>query len=405
MFLAAQCSCRLINVCKFSEGRVKMPYEPKVISPYLHLSPFLSPEQSKAVITGINYSDFNKYTKGDYHIACAKVKDDNAECKYNDDVKNEEKLKNNLGCLYGRIKKKLYEGDTEPNHQDQIKYHVAYTKKCINLLNKPPLMRAPSNFISLLKSKLENKAPYTNKTLLNETIYNTAKVFGKVIKNSEDEINDRHSAQKKAFTKRQEYRDRIIELYVKAIVDSANEIIGDIEKKGKDSEYFTPVFSNVLNTKTEIYEKKGTILTKLISQAEKYAFEDKKYKYNNRLNIEKDLKFDQKAEQIIKSEIKKIINNLPQIKEVEAKKTAAQAEELRKTKAANASKSEARTKEQEIKKLEKKIREIKHLEEQNQSKLTSEQKTKLASKQTITNSLQKLTGSKGGRRRTRKLRR
>ena len=39
-----------------------------------------------------------------------------------------------------------------------------------------------------LKSKLENKAPYTNKTLLNETIYNTAKVFGKVIKNSEDEI-------------------------------------------------------------------------------------------------------------------------------------------------------------------------------------------------------------------------
>ena len=132
---------------------------------------------------------------------------------------------------------------------------------------------------------------------------------------------------------------------------------------------------------------------------------DKKYKYNNRLNIEKDLKFDQKAEQIIKSEIKKIINNLPQIKEVEAKKTAAQAEELRKAKAANASKSEARTKEQEIKKLEKKIREIKHLEEQNQSKLTSEQKTKLASKQTITNSLQKLTGSKGGRRRTRKLRR
>ena len=60
-------------------------------------------------------------------------------------------------------------------------------------------MRAPSNFISLLKSKLENKAPYTNKTLLNETIYNTAKVFGKVIKNSEDEINDRHRAQKKSI--------------------------------------------------------------------------------------------------------------------------------------------------------------------------------------------------------------
>ncbi len=57
---------------------------------------------------------------------------------------------------------------------------------------------------------------------------------------------------------------------------------------------------------------------------------------------------------------------------------------------------------QEIKKLEKKIREIKHLEEQNQSKLTSQQRTKLASKPKLLETLQQLQSTKGG---TRKLRR
>lgn len=390
-----------------------MPYEPKVISPYLYLSPFLSPEQSKAVIPGgINYLDYNKYTKKNYHSYCRKVKDDNAECIYNDDVKNEEKLKNNLGCLYGRIEKNLYEGDRDVGHQSQIKYHVAYTKKCINLLHKPPLKRAPSDFISLLKNKMENKAPYTDETLLKETIYNTAEVFGKVIKTSAQEIDERHKIQRRTHKNRKEYLDRMNDLYTKAIIDSASEITSDIAKKGTSSDYFTPVFSSVLTTKTKISEKKATILAKLKSQADKYSFEDHKYKYNDRLIDEtghKMYKITDKMNDIINDELMKLIDDLPQLKELEAKRAAENVEAKRaaenaeaKKAAANASKSEARTKEQEIKKLEKKIREIKHLEEQNQSKLTSEQRTKLASKQRITNSLQKLKSSQGG---TRKLRR
>jgi len=393
-----------------------MPYQPKVRSPYLHLSPFLSPEQSKAVISGINYLDFDKYTKGDYHKACGQVKDDNAECKYNDNINNEEKLKNNLGCLYGRIKKNLYESDRDVGHQDQIKYHVAYTKKCINLLHKPPLKRTPSDFITLLNDKLKNKYPYTDKKLFKETIENVSNVYKKAIKTSAQEIVDRQQIQRRTYTNKKEYRERMIELYIKAIVDSANVIISDIEKKGKDSEYFAPVFGNVLNTKTEIHEKKGTILIKLTSQADKYAFEDMKYKYNDRLNSVKDLKFDQKAVQTIKTEINKLIDNLPQLKDLEMKraaeaeelkkaKAAAEAEELIKVAAARASKSQTRTKEQDIKKLHKKIKEIIDLEVLNQSKLTSEQRTKVASKQKIINSLKKLKDSEGGGRRTRKLRR
>jgi hypothetical protein len=389
-----------------------MPYQPKVKSPYLHLSPFLSPEQSSVKIQNVNYLvNHKKYPKA-YHKYC----DSDPECKYND-LSNKIKLENNLGCLYGRIKAKTEIPDHDTEHLKQIRYRVAYTKKCINLLHTPPLKKTPSDFMTHLRKLLKNVTPYsTNETFLNKTVSNTSEVFGKAIKTSDQEIVDRQQIQRRTYTNKKEYRERMIELYIKAIVDSANEIISDIEKKGKDSEYFAPVFGNVLNTKTEIHEKKGTILIKLTSQADKYAFEDMKYKYNHRLNSVKDLKFDQKAEQIIKTEINKLIDDLPQLKDLEMKraaeaeelrkaKAAAEAEELRKVAAARASKSQARTKEQDIKKLDKKIREIEDLEVLNKSKLTSEQRTKLASKQEIIKTLQKLKGSKGGRRRTRKIRR
>lgn len=408
-----------------------MSNEPKLKTPELVLSKWESAEKPKAIIPGVNYLYYDDYVyerdksgriiKNKSHTKkyknfCDKVKDENAECKYNDDVNNKEKLINNLGCLYGRINKKVLEGDTDVTHQDQIRYHVAYTKKCINLLHKPPLKKTPTDFMNLLREKLLNNGDspyYRNKMFFDQTVDNTAEVYQKTIRTSADEINARHRFLRETHKNRKNYREYMNNLYLKAILASANKIANDIKVKNSSSDYYD-IFGKdgkILKTKTEISDKIKTILPLFLKTAQGITtFDERLYNknsYQKYITLQGAI-----TERITKETLREINDNLthlieefPQIKELEAKKTAATtaaaAEESRKAAAAAAA-SEPKTKEQELRALQKKLRNIVRLEGINQSKLDKQQKEKLASKQNVEKSIQKLKSSQGG---TRKLRR
>ena len=202
-------------------------------------------------------------------------------------------------------------------------------------------------------------------------------------------------------------------LYLKAILASANKIANDIKVKNSSSDYYD-IFGKdgkILKTKTEISDKIKTILPLFLKTAQGITtFDERLYNknsYQKYITLQGAI-----TERITKETLREINDNLthlieefPQIKELEAKKTAATtaaaAEESRKAAAAAAA-SEPKTKEQELRALQKKLRNIVRLEGINQSKLDKQQKEKLASKQNVEKSIQKLKSSQGG---TRKLRR
>jgi hypothetical protein len=111
-----------------------MPYEVTVEKPSsATLSDFLS-SVKEWKNSPVNYIVNHKAYPMQYHRYCDAQP--GPECEYNDDDINKTKLRNNLGCLYGRINTKLLHGDKNNEHEKQIKYRVAYTKKCINLLHR-----------------------------------------------------------------------------------------------------------------------------------------------------------------------------------------------------------------------------------------------------------------------------
>ena len=318
-----------------------MPYEVTVEKPAsATLSKFLS-SVKEWKNSPVNYMVNHEAYPKPYHDYCdARI---GPECEYNDDNNNKTKLRNNLGCLYGRINTKLLHGDKNNEHEKQIKYRVAYTKKCINLLHKPPLQRTPSDFMRHLEDLLIKGEPYSNKmyaSLLKDTLENTSTVFGGQIKTSAEEINKRHNSQIRTHKNRVNYKAAMNELYIKAIVDSANEIISDINKKKSGSIYFDDVFNGkkkkTLTTKKKITEKINDIFTNLLSVSEIYAINNNKYN-KGVVNKNQSLTFITiqgiKTSRITKetinkveAELKTLINDLPQIKHLKEEEAAAAAE-------------------------------------------------------------------------------
>ena len=342
MYLVEGCFCLWRGESVFSEGRSReMPYEVTVEKPAsATLSKFLS-SVKEWKNSPVNYMVNHKAYPKPYHDYCdARI---GPECEYNDDNNNKTKLGNNLGCLYGRIYTKLLHGDKNNEHEKQIKYRVAYTKKCINLLHKPPLQRTPSDFMRRLEELLIQGEPYSNKmyaSLLKDTLENTSTVFGGQIKTSAEEINKRHNSQIRTHKNRVNYKAAMNELYIKAIVDSANEIISDINKKKSGSIYFDDVFNGkkkkILTTKKKITEKINDIFTNLLSVSEIYAINNNKYN-KGVVNKNQSLTFitiqgiktsriTQETINKVEAELKTLINDLPQIKHLKEEEAAAAAE-------------------------------------------------------------------------------